>query len=71
MKTIKKNRCLHGDHTASVRLCGAQLDNQIRSLINAACAARAGAAQMTLNDWCEVELAVKERLQNEHTRIQR
>ena len=48
--------------TASVRLGGAQLDNRIRSLINAACAARAGTAQMTLNDWCDVELAVKERL---------
>ena len=69
MKTIKKNQCRHGDHTASVRSRGAQFEDRIRSLINAACAARAGAAQMTLSDWREVELAVKEGLQDEHARI--
>lgn len=39
-------------------------------MINAASAARAGTAQMTLNDWRELELEVNERLQNEHARIQ-
>ena len=34
-------------------------------LINAACAARAGAAQMTLNDWIEVEQEVNRRLKYE------
>jgi hypothetical protein len=35
---------------------------QIRLLVNAACAARAGSGQMTLNDWRDVEQEVKRRL---------
>jgi hypothetical protein len=71
MKTIKNNESHHAEHTASVRSCGTLFEDRIRSLIKAACAARAGTALMTLNDWRELELEVKERLQNEHARIQR
>ena len=44
--------------------CAAQslLADEIRLLVQAACAARLGAAQMTLNDWRDVEQEVKQRL---------
>jgi hypothetical protein len=42
-----------------------QLVRQIRLLVNAACAARVSAAQMTLCDWRDVEQEVKRRLENE------
>jgi hypothetical protein len=44
---------------------------RIRLLINAACAARAGIAQMTLDDWRDVEQEVKRRLNYECSTIQR
>jgi hypothetical protein len=71
MKRIEKNQCHHGDLAATAHYSGPPFEDRIRSLIKAACAARAGTARMTLNDWCQVELEVKERLQNEHARIQR
>ena len=38
------------------------LADEIRLLVQAACAARLGAAQMTLDDWRDVEQEVKGRL---------
>ena len=38
------------------------LADEIRLLVDAACAARLGAAQMTLDDWRDVEQEVKGRL---------
>jgi len=72
MKTINKPRC-RGHRcgaAAKARSFRLQFEDRIRLLINAASAARAGTAQMTLNDWRELELEVNERLQNEHARIQ-
>ena len=40
------------------------LSHRILSLVNVACAARAGAAQMTLSDWRAVEQEVRQRLDN-------
>jgi hypothetical protein len=73
MKTINKPRCQghRCDPAAKARCFRPQFEDRIRLLINAASAARAGTAQMTLNDWRELELEVNERLQNEHARIQR
>jgi hypothetical protein len=73
MKTFNKNQCQchHCDHAAKAQCSGPQSEDRVRLLINAARAARAGTAQMTLNDWREVELEVKESLQNEPARIQR
>ncbi len=48
----------HAQHTAAQSL----LADEIRLLVQAACAARLGAAQMTLNDWRGVEQEVKGRL---------
>jgi hypothetical protein len=44
-----------------------QLARRIQLLVNAACAARAGAAQMTLSDWRDVEQEVKRKLENEYS----
>ena len=73
MKTrrIHRSQCHHCDHAAKARCSGPQSEDRVRLLINAASAARAGTAQMTLNDWREVEVEVKERLPNEHSRIKR
>ncbi len=38
------------------------LADEIRLLVHAACAARLGAAQMSLDDWRDVEQEVKQRL---------
>lgn len=65
MKTTRKHQCRAGKHTTSVQSRTAKGEDQIRLLINAACAARASAAQMTLNDWIEVEQEVERRLQYE------
>jgi len=65
MKTRKKNRSHYGGHTARARTCEPQFTDQIRRLIHIACAARAGAAHMTLSDWREVEQEVKQRVQYE------
>ena len=40
----------------------ALLADEIRLLVDAACAARLGAAQMSLDDWRDVEQEVKQRL---------
>lgn len=68
MKTRRTNHCKdhHSDHAAKARYSWPQSEDRVRLLINAASAARAGTAQMTLNDWREVELEVNERLQNEY-----
>lgn len=71
MKTRRMNHCHHCDHAAKARCSSPQSGDRVHLLINAACAARAGTAQMTLNDWREVELAVKERLQNGRASMQR
>jgi hypothetical protein len=62
----KNSPCRYGNAAASQADAEPQLAHQIHLLIDAACAARAGAAQMTLDDWRQVELEVKRRLQNEH-----
>jgi hypothetical protein len=68
MKTRRTNHCQgrHYDPAAKARCFRPQFEDRIRLLINAASVARAGTAQMTLNDWRELELEVKERLQNEY-----
>ena len=73
MKTrrIYRSQCHHCDHAAKAQSSEPQSEEGVRLLINAASAARAGTAQMTLNDWREVEPEVNERLQNEPARIQR
>jgi hypothetical protein len=71
MKRIKQTQCRYGHPAARTRCSGPQIEDRLGSLIKAACDARAGAAQMTLNEWCELELELKERLQNEHATIQR
>lgn len=42
-----------------------RINGGIRFLINAAYAARAGAASMTLDDWRDVEQELKRRIANE------
>jgi len=68
MKTIEKPQCQcrHCDHAAKTQCSRSHCKEQVRLLINAASAARAGTAVMTLTDWRELELEVKERLQNEY-----
>lgn len=68
MKTRTTNHCQdhHSDHAVKARCSRPKFEDRVRLLINAASAARAGTAQMTLNDWRELELEVKERLQNEY-----
>jgi hypothetical protein len=65
MKTTTKNQCCAGNSPTGARSRGAQCENCIRSHIKAACAARAEAARMTLEDWREVESEVQQRLQYE------
>jgi hypothetical protein len=64
-------QCHHGDQAARDLCSRLKAEDRVRRLINAACAAHAGSAQMTLNDWQEVELEVKERIENEYARIGR
>lgn len=66
MKAIKQNQIHHSGHAVCIRSCRTRFEDRISSLINAACAARAGAAQMTLSDWREVEQDVKRKLQYEN-----
>jgi hypothetical protein len=68
MKTRKKNPCRHCSPAALQRSAGPTPIQRIRLLINAACAARAGAGQMTLNDWRDVEQELERRLANEGER---
>lgn len=62
MKTRKKNPCHDGSPAALQRSAGPAPIQRIRLLINAACAARAGARQMTLNDWRDVEQEIERKL---------
>jgi hypothetical protein len=49
----------------SPRSAGPPPIQRIRLLIDAVCAARAGSAQMTLNDWRDLEQEVKRSLNYE------
>jgi hypothetical protein len=57
--------CRHGNPAISQPTAESQLTQRIRLLVNAACAARVGAAQMSLSDCRDVEREVKQRLENE------
>jgi hypothetical protein len=46
-------------------------DDQIRQLLEAASAARFGAAQMNLDDWRDVEQEVKQKLENQRRETNR
>ena len=65
MKTTTNNHSHTGNHTGIVRSRGVRSEKRIRSLIEAACSARASTSQMTLQDWIEVEHEVKRRLHYE------
>lgn len=68
----KKDRsCCHGNPSASHPDAESQFTQRIRLLVHAACAARAGAAQMTLSDWRDVEQEVKQRLEYKKYEIKR
>jgi hypothetical protein len=60
-----KKPCRHYGPAALQRSAGATPIQRIRLLIDAACAARAGAGQMTLNDWRDAEQEIERRLANE------
>jgi hypothetical protein len=47
-----------------------QLPERLRGLVNTAYAAYGGAENMKLNDWRELELELKRRLENEHQKHQ-
>lgn len=66
MKTRKKNPSHDGSPAALQRSAGPTPIQRIRQLINAACAARAAAGQMTLNDWLDVEREIERKLANEY-----
>jgi hypothetical protein len=55
----------HGNPAISQPNAESQLAHRIRLLVNAASAARASAAQMTLGDWRDVEREVKQRLEDD------
>jgi hypothetical protein len=65
MKTSKEVPCHHCRAAVSQRSAGRPTILRIRKLIGAACAARAGSGQMTLNDWLDVEQEVNRRLANQ------
>jgi len=71
MKTIKISTYQHCNHAILRPSAGPQFTQPIRLLVDAACAARAGAGQMTLNDWRDVEREVKRRLEHEWSKTQR
>ena len=60
----RNSPCHHGNPTISHPNAESQLGQRTRLLVNAAGAARKGAAQMTLSDWRDVEREVNRRLQN-------
>lgn len=66
MKTTTTMHCRVGNRTSRLRSRGANCEKRIRSLIEAACVARASTAQMTLQDWIEVEHEVKRSLRHEY-----
>ena len=57
--------CRNGKSAAPPPAAECLLADKIRLLVHAACAARLGAAQMTLSDWRDVEQEVKQKLANE------
>ena len=59
------NPCREGNAAASQTAAECLLADHIRLLVHAACAARLGAAHMTLSDWRDVEQKVKQKLENE------
>ena len=61
----RNSPCRHGNPAISQPNAESQLPHRICLLVNAACAARASAAQMTLSDWRDVEREVKQTLKNE------
>lgn len=65
MKITERNPCGTAKPATRVRPIRARGENCIRRLIEAASAARAGAAQMTLGDWRDLEMEVQRRLQHE------
>lgn len=56
--TMRPEGMDQAQHSAAQSL----LADEIRLLVDAACAARLGAAQMSLDDWRDVEQEVKQRL---------
>ena len=69
MKTIQNRPGHTGSPAASRRSAEPLSIEQIRQLIAAACAARGGAALMTLNDWRDLEQEAKRRLNYEYSKI--
>jgi len=65
MNARKKNPCRRCSPAAMQRSAGPLPIQRIHLLVNAACAACAGAGQMTLNDWRDVEQEVARRLNYE------
>lgn len=56
--------CGEGNAAALPAAAECLLAYQIHLLVHAACVARLGAAQMTLGDWRDVEVGVKQKLEN-------
>jgi hypothetical protein len=61
----RNSPCREGHAAISPPNAESQLAWRTCLLVNAACAARASAAQMTLSDWRDVEREVKRRFKNE------
>lgn len=64
MKTIKGSISRTDNRMAGARSRGARFEGRIRILVKTACAARGGAARMTLSDWMEVEQEVERTIQH-------
>ncbi len=58
----RNSPCPHLHLAISQPNAESQLAGRIRRLVKAACAARAGAAHMSLNDWREVEQELQRKL---------
>jgi hypothetical protein len=62
---------LQGNAAASPTRAECLIADQIRELLEAACAARLGAAQMNLGDWRDVEQELKQKLENQSRKTKR
>ncbi len=62
---------VQGNAAASPTRAESLIPDQIRQLLEAACAARLGAAQMNLGDWRDVEQALKQKLENQPRKTKR
>ena len=71
MKTKKKNLPRRRPQVGPQSSDGSHLEERMLALINEACAAYSNPEQMTFKDWYAVEHRVEQKLQDEHTRIQR